>query len=231
MSIFLVNYHLNFRYLWEQMLEAVQEVHDHNIIHADLKPGNFLLVTGQLKVIDFGLAIDLQPGSDFAVRQFIGGTKEYMSPETLAGYIIEHGEINRDAMSKSNGVKVSFKSDIWALGIILYHTVYGDLPFSSVPGGRTAKIQALADPNTPVEFDNTTNIDPLLLDTMKRCLQKSPEKRATIKELLNHPYLRPDLAADTGSMPSSRICNVCKSRENKLAKMTKKRLEAFTPLK
>jgi len=48
---------LNFiRVYWEQMLRAVQAIHDEKIIHSDLKPANFLLVQGQLKLIDFGIA-------------------------------------------------------------------------------------------------------------------------------------------------------------------------------
>jgi serine/threonine-protein kinase TTK/MPS1 len=48
---------INFlRNYWEQMLQAVQAIHDHNIIHSDLKPANFLLVGGCLKLIDFGIA-------------------------------------------------------------------------------------------------------------------------------------------------------------------------------
>ena len=51
-----------------------------------------------------------------------------------AGYVIENGEIDREATSQSEGVKYTKKIDIWALGIILYQTVYSNLPFSNVPG-------------------------------------------------------------------------------------------------
>jgi len=48
---------LNFiRVYWEQMLRAVQAIHEEKIVHSDLKPANFLLVQGQLKLIDFGIA-------------------------------------------------------------------------------------------------------------------------------------------------------------------------------
>ena len=43
------------RFYWEQMLEAVEECHQNGVIHADIKPANFVLVKGQLKIIDFGL--------------------------------------------------------------------------------------------------------------------------------------------------------------------------------
>jgi serine/threonine protein kinase len=48
---------LNFiRVYWEQMLRAVQAIHEEKIVHSDLKPANFLLIQGQLKLIDFGIA-------------------------------------------------------------------------------------------------------------------------------------------------------------------------------
>ena len=48
---------LNFiRVYWEQMLCAVQAIHEEKIVHSDLKPANFLMVQGQLKLIDFGIA-------------------------------------------------------------------------------------------------------------------------------------------------------------------------------
>ena len=43
-------------YYWQQMLQAVQVIHDEKIVHSDLKPANFVLVKGQLKLIDFGIA-------------------------------------------------------------------------------------------------------------------------------------------------------------------------------
>ena len=74
------------RFYWEQTLEAVQEVHSRGILHADIMPANFLLVAGELKIIDFGLSSDLQPGTESLVRQFKRGTREYMSPEIYTAF-------------------------------------------------------------------------------------------------------------------------------------------------
>ena len=66
-------------------------------------------------------------------------------------------------MANSEGVKYSKKVDIWALGIILYQTVYDSLPFTSVPGGKNGKIKAIASIDVPVDFPSIDNIDPMLL--------------------------------------------------------------------
>ena len=54
--------------------------------------------------------------------------------KVYAGYVIEDGEINKEATAQSDGVKYTKKVDIWALGIILYQIVFGSQPFSNVPG-------------------------------------------------------------------------------------------------
>ena len=105
-----------------------------NIIHADIKPGNFLLVAGQLKLIDFGLAMEEIPGQSYVEKQQMLGTKEFMSPEVLSAYKFENGEIDREAMANRDSIKYTKMVDIWALGIILYNIVYETQPFSNVPG-------------------------------------------------------------------------------------------------
>ncbi len=56
-------------FYWEEMLQAVHVLHKEGIVHSDLKPPNFLLVAGHLKLIDFGIAKAIQPEHTSAVRE------------------------------------------------------------------------------------------------------------------------------------------------------------------
>lgn len=68
---------------WNQMLRSVDYIHRCGVIHCDLKPANFLVSHGQLKLIDFGIASHLPPGSTFIVKSFQAGTIDYVCPEAL----------------------------------------------------------------------------------------------------------------------------------------------------
>jgi serine/threonine-protein kinase TTK/MPS1 len=63
---------------WEQMLQAVHTIHEENIIHTDLKPANFLLVEGALKLIDFGIAKAIPNDTTNIQREHQTGTVNYM---------------------------------------------------------------------------------------------------------------------------------------------------------
>ena len=56
------------KFYWEEMLRAVQVLQNEGIVHSDLKPPNFLLVAGHLKLIDFGIAKAIQPDHTSAIR-------------------------------------------------------------------------------------------------------------------------------------------------------------------
>lgn len=65
------------------MLEAVQAVHEENVVHTDLKPANFVLVKGRLKIIDFGIAKAIANDTVNIQRDQQIGTVNYMSPEAI----------------------------------------------------------------------------------------------------------------------------------------------------
>lgn len=71
------------RYILHEMLLSVRTVHAFKIVHCDLKPANFLMVRGRLKLIDFGISKCIQNDTTNIVRENQVGTVNYMSPEAL----------------------------------------------------------------------------------------------------------------------------------------------------
>ena len=84
------------------MLEAVHAIHGENIVHTDLKPANFLLVEGSLKLIDFGIAKAIPNDTTNIQRDSQTGTCNYMSPESLCfvGNGPETGKFEKDGILK-----------------------------------------------------------------------------------------------------------------------------------
>lgn len=98
--------------IMKQLTSAIAHAHEYQIIHRDIKPQNILMdVNGNVKVTDFGIATTLSATSYTKTNSVIG-TVHYLSPEQARGGIATH------------------KSDIYALGIVLYELLTGELPFS-----------------------------------------------------------------------------------------------------
>ncbi len=104
--------------------ETMQELHELKIIHRDLKPSNVILrATGEPVIMDFGLARAFDDGDTdcrITVNDMLLGSPAYMSPEQAAGDVD----------------KVTFRSDIYSLGTILFELLTGTVPF----GGNVAKV-------------------------------------------------------------------------------------------
>jgi len=147
-----------------QVAGALARAHDKGIIHRDLKSANVIATPeGLVKVLDFGLAKNLEAGKiDGRTRALesasesstMSGTLPYMAPEVLRG----------DA--------ADYRSDLWGLGVVLYEIASGRMPFS----GRTAfEISSAILRETPNPLGPP--VPPGLWAVIQRCLAKEPTQR------------------------------------------------------
>ncbi|XP_013167286.1 PREDICTED: dual specificity protein kinase Ttk-like [Papilio xuthus] len=169
---------------WEEMLHAVLFIHEQGVIHADLKPANFVLVSGRLKLIDFGIASAISSDATSVVRSQAAGTYSYISPEALMGGAGGYGCAD-DASAAP--IKISFKSDVWSLGCILYSMVYGRTPFSHIP--NLAKLAAILDPNHRIDYPPADHLPPTLITSLKWCLTYNARERPSVQQLLSFRHM------------------------------------------
>ena len=167
---------------WHQMLEAVHFIHEKgNLVHSDLKPANFLMAKGRLKLIDFGIAQKIPIGTIHISREAIIGTPNYMAPEAIK-------------IAKAHGrrvYKAGKASDVWSLGCILYQMVYGRPPFDRLSGEK--KLEAIMDPAHDIPFpphrvlDDPTSepVDAPMLEALTTSLRYDAQTRAQIPALLS----------------------------------------------
>jgi serine/threonine protein kinase len=145
--------------LLETIARAVQVVHDRQLVHRDLKPGNILLTKdGTPKISDFGLAKRLGADQNLTAAGIVMGTASYMPPEQARG--------DRN---------IGPAADIYSLGAILYECLTGEPPFRSDNYEQTIIRVIEEDPRRPREI--MTLIPPELEAVCLNCLKKDPAKR------------------------------------------------------
>jgi len=175
------------RYWWKEMLECVLSVHEKNIVHSDLKPANFLVVKGGLKLIDFGIAgaIDIDNTLNMHRDNHVG-TPNYMSPESLQDSNMTTNTGN-GPVSIGKYMKLGKPSDVWSLGCILYQMVYGQAPFAHIPQPMS-KVLAIINPKHEIVFPSIglgeTPIPSELRKIIQLCLQRDASKRPKVSALL-----------------------------------------------
>jgi len=180
-----------------QIALALAAAHAKGIIHRDLKPANIMLVedpeTGAkdwIKVLDFGLARVREPGDGEEGRLtqtgMVMGTPSYMSPEQV-----------RSARS------VVDKSDVYALGVMLYEMVSGQKPFNANSDAEVMFLHMSAQPKPLQEL--MPGLAPGLYDLIGRMLRKKPEERPSASEVASGLARVSGLPSATGLPPAPKL--------------------------
>ncbi|TPX72864.1 hypothetical protein SpCBS45565_g00231 [Spizellomyces sp. 'palustris'] len=166
------------RRIFRDLVQAVKYLHINNVCHRDLKIENVLLDSSQnIKLTDFGLAKRFNPHIPLTTRC---GSEEYAAPELVQAQPYD-----------------GRKTDIWALGIILFALLTGELPFSVRPGERPrGMFHRIA--RGDFKFPNSPGVSDSAKDLVKRILTPNPKRRATLDEILRHPWMAEKEVAKTG---------------------------------
>jgi len=153
--------------------DALDYIHSHGVVHRDLKPENIMVdAQDRIKLIDFGIAANV--GSrriTFAKLSQTMGTPDYISPEQVRG---KRGDA---------------RSDLYALGVMLYEMLTGKVPFTGPNAFVIMNDRLLNNPIPPREIDPA--ISPQLQEIIYRALEREPKNRyASAREFardLQHP--------------------------------------------
>src|SRR5215831_1573376 len=154
------------RLMPRRALEIVSDIcsaldfsHRHGIIHRDIKPGNVMLTqTGQVKVMDFGIARALASGaSTMTQTSAVIGTAQYLSPE------------------QARGESVDARSDVYATGCVLYELLCGQPPFVGDSPVSVAYQHVREDPKPPSLLNR--DVSPAVDSIVLKALAKNPQNR------------------------------------------------------
>ncbi len=149
-----------------QALEALAEAHGVGIIHRDLKPANLFVTQWQgqetIKVLDFGIAKSVDPDIEYGLKStsqnMMIGSPPFMAPEQL-----------------QPGKKVDARADVWSMGVVLYQSLTGELPFKS--DNLVDMMFAIKNQPHPPLLEKVPSLPAAVVQVVDVCLAKAPEDR------------------------------------------------------
>jgi len=149
-----------------QICRGVQYLHNHNIVHLDLKPENVVCTEREnatVKIIDFGTAMELEPGEQ--IKSLVG-TPEFVAPEV----------VNYDFISTG--------TDMWSLGVICYILLSGYSPFMG--DNDTETYNNISNVQFDFDLEEFDSISENAQDFISQLLKKSPRTRLDASQCLEH---------------------------------------------
>jgi serine/threonine protein kinase len=146
---------------------ALAAVHARGLVHRDIKPANVLLTERGAKVVDFGISAIAGDQADHAGEDLLG-TPAYLAPERL------------------DGAPTAPATDVYALGLLLYKTLTGRLPWDA---DTPAKMLSAHRYRKPAPLPPIEGLPPGIADLCLRCLAKPPADRPSAEEVAGQLYL------------------------------------------
>jgi eukaryotic-like serine/threonine-protein kinase len=177
--------------LIRKIAEGLQYCHEHEVIHRDLKPENILITpSGQPVILDFGLALT-KAGKrvTYANLSSTVGTPDYMAPEQIEGH-------------RGDG-----RTDLYAVGTILYELLTGDTPFT---GDNNLAVMAQHLQGAIPRLDKIqAGVSPHIAAVVAKTLQRNPDDRyadfTAFIEALDHPEKEDIAILDKATGPASKL--------------------------
>ncbi|XP_054282333.1 neither inactivation nor afterpotential protein C isoform X3 [Macrosteles quadrilineatus] len=162
-------------FILHETVKALVHLHENHVMHRDVRGSNILLTKlGEVKLVDFGLSRELKSTMD--KRNTVIGSPSWMAPEVVTSERLEGTETNA----------YDNRADVWALGITAIELGDGKAPFEGIHPTR-ALFQIVRNPPPtlyrPASWTQNFN------DFINECLEKNPENRPFMVEIMEHPFL------------------------------------------